>query len=259
MTPTSPSRERIIAALPLSLFIPGIPVPGGSKKAFYIPSLGRSVITDAAGERNRNWRAVVAHAVQQVWRSPPLNVPLLVGFDFTFPRPKCHFRTGKNAWAMKEDAPKHVIKKPDTTKLIRAAEDALTGILWTDDAIIVQQRGSKAWGERPGLLLTVAEAAEWGPSPLESGDWPWVSNGRRGVASWENGKLRLIGFNEERADCEQINGSFGVRDSQRRRSIDPVRPSRRHGADPGVRQDDDPGSVDYPLPPQGYRVHHEAS
>jgi Holliday junction resolvase RusA-like endonuclease len=47
------------------------------------------------------------------------------------------------------------ISKPDVLKLARAAEDALTGIIWSDDALIVQEHLYKAYDATPGLLLSV--------------------------------------------------------------------------------------------------------
>jgi hypothetical protein len=50
-------------------------------------------------------------------------------------------------------------------KLARAAEDALTGVLWLDDSQIVDERISKAYGDdvglsprAEGLLLIVTQA-----------------------------------------------------------------------------------------------------
>lgn len=38
------------------------------------------------------------------------------------------------------------ITKPDSTKLVRAVEDALTGVLWGDDAQVVDQHVFKRYG-----------------------------------------------------------------------------------------------------------------
>ena len=46
---------------------------------------------------------------------------------------------------LKPSAPKHPIVKPDTTKLMRALEDALTGICWRDDTQVVIQTAHKAY------------------------------------------------------------------------------------------------------------------
>ena len=71
------------------------------------------------------------------------------------PRPKGHYRTGKNALILRKNAPEHPTTKPDATKLLRSTEDALTGILWKDDAQIWCQNVTKTYGECPGAQIQV--------------------------------------------------------------------------------------------------------
>jgi crossover junction endodeoxyribonuclease RusA len=86
---------------------------------------------------------------------PPLEGPLFVAFTFFQLRPRNHFGTGKNAAILKPSAPRFPAVKPDTTKLIRAAEDALKSICWVDDSQIVHQIGRKVYGDRPGLRIII--------------------------------------------------------------------------------------------------------
>jgi crossover junction endodeoxyribonuclease RusA len=53
--------------------------------------------------------------------------------------------------------PEAPIGPPDVDKLVRAVDDALTGMIWEDDAQVVRLVGEKRWsGERgPGVLVTV--------------------------------------------------------------------------------------------------------
>lgn len=85
-----------------------------------------------------------------------LEGPLRVRFDFVFPRPAGHFGTGKNASVLKPSAPPYPAQRPDTTKLVRSAEDALKGILWRDDSQIVSQFATKRYGPQAGMAITVA-------------------------------------------------------------------------------------------------------
>jgi hypothetical protein len=41
--------------------------------------------------------------------------------------------------------------------LVRGIEDALTEIVWTDDAVVVEQRNSKRWGLVPRVEIAVYE------------------------------------------------------------------------------------------------------
>ena len=47
------------------------------------------------------------------------------------------------------------------TKLIRAVEDALTGIVWRDDAQVAVQKVAKVYGDEPqGAVITIEEIEE---------------------------------------------------------------------------------------------------
>lgn len=149
----------------LTFHVPGIPAPGGSKRAFAIKKggvyTGRTVVFDDAGQRNKDWRASVAHAAALAVKGlnwPGFTVPLLVTFEFTMPRIKAHFRQSKKTGpTLRADAPTFHTTKPDTTKLVRSTEDALTGIAWGDDAQIAVQTASKTYGDKPGCKITITE------------------------------------------------------------------------------------------------------
>lgn len=156
----------------LSFFVPGIPAPGGSKTAQLIRRNGGQIVTTAtgrplitmrdAGKNNKEWRASVAYFARQEYRDAPLDVPLEIEVVFTMPRPKCHFGSGKNAGRLKESAPKFHTNAPDSTKLLRSTEDALTGVLWRDDSIIAIQHVTKVYGDRPGARIILRAIREGG-------------------------------------------------------------------------------------------------
>ena len=149
--------EFIEAKTSFSVFVPGIPAPGGSKKFVgHAKRTGRAILVDAGGARNKNWRAAVAAFAHELAPAELFNGALMACFEFTMPRPKYHFRTTKKEGTrLREDAPKYHISTPDTTKLVRSTEDALKGILWTDDSIIAIQTASKTYGEKPGCRITI--------------------------------------------------------------------------------------------------------
>jgi Holliday junction resolvase RusA-like endonuclease len=134
-------------------FVPGIPQPGGSKKgfAYFDKNQGkyRAVVTED-NKKSKPWREAVAWAAKEVF-GEPLQGPLQVEFKFIMPRPKGHF--GKRG--LLPSAPKLPSVKPDVTKLIRSTEDAMKGIAWIDDSMIVNQHGQKVYGRRPGALITI--------------------------------------------------------------------------------------------------------
>ena len=115
----------------------GLPSPGGSKSAFRNPRTGRIVVVDAGGKKTRTWRNTVAHAARAAMRGGELmQPPLCLVIEFRMPRPKSHFKSNGE---IKQDAPWFPIVRPDLTKLLRSTEDAMTGIVYHDDAQIVQQ------------------------------------------------------------------------------------------------------------------------
>jgi Holliday junction resolvase RusA-like endonuclease len=138
----------------IRFFVAGVPAPGGSKRPVRLGGTGRILLVDDA-KGNGPWRERVALAARQAYAGPPLAGPLAVEFAFVVARPKGHYGSGRNAQAVRPTAPKYPTGRPDTTKLIRAAEDSLKGICWLDDSQIVRQFGSKDYGDRPGVTITI--------------------------------------------------------------------------------------------------------
>jgi Holliday junction resolvase RusA-like endonuclease len=85
----------------------------------------------------------------------PWDGPLGLAATFTLRRPKGHFGTGRNARKLKPSAACWPVVKPDATKLLRAIEDALTGVVWTDDAQVVEQLATKRYGEPEGAHVEI--------------------------------------------------------------------------------------------------------
>jgi Holliday junction resolvase RusA-like endonuclease len=139
----------------IQFFVPGIPKPGGSKRAFINRKTGRPIITEDC-KSSRDWRTAVAFAANEQFEYPFAG-PLSVHFDFLFLRPRGHFGTGRSAEYLKKSAPIYPAVRPDTTKLIRSTEDALKGIAWKDDAQVVTQSACKRYAQRGGAIITVYE------------------------------------------------------------------------------------------------------
>ena len=84
----------------------------------------------------------------------PLTEPLHVGCTFVFPRPKSHYRTGKNAHLLKDSAPYFHTSVPDTDNLTKFIGDALNGVFWKDDSFICKLEGLKVY-ENDGRARTI--------------------------------------------------------------------------------------------------------
>ena len=83
----------------------------------------------------------------------PRGAPLRLEISFLMPRPKYHYNSRGQ---LKTTAPARHTVKPDTTKMLRAAEDALTSILWHDDGQVAEQRIAKLYADQPGAIIEVS-------------------------------------------------------------------------------------------------------
>ena len=139
----------------IDVFVPGVPVPQGSAKA-YVHG-GRAVVT-SDNARLRPWRSTVTAAIAAI--EPDVETgPVEVTLDFTFARPASHF--GKRG--LRGTAPDFPAVRPDIDKLCRAVMDALSSVVWVDDRQVARLVASKRWpdeGEAPGASIRVRRLAE---------------------------------------------------------------------------------------------------
>ena len=159
----------------LKLWIPGTPVPQGSKDA--IP-LGRWIgsgagkkfvpfcrpngvpivnVTDNNADKLAPWRALITSLALDEWAGrEALDEDVCVHAEFVFPHLKGHYGTGRNAQTLKPSTPFYKNTKPDKDKLERALFDGLTDAgVWKDDALVVDGGSRKMYGTNPGVRLWV--------------------------------------------------------------------------------------------------------
>ncbi len=124
----------------IEFFVEGIPVPQGSKTVFG----GRAV--DANAKKLKPWRKAVTAAAADAGGGLLLEGPVTLAAVFVLPRPKSHFRTGRNAHLLRDDAPRWVSTKPDLDKLVRALADGITDSgLWKDDNQVASILATKVY------------------------------------------------------------------------------------------------------------------
>lgn len=125
-----------------ALTVYGTPQAAGSKRAFtWRAKDGRSGsnVVDA-NPKSKPWKDQISQHAGEAWGvNAPLEGPLKVRFTFFRKRPAGHYGSGRNASVLKPSAPTYPTSKPDALKLARAVEDALTGIVYRDDAQIVTE------------------------------------------------------------------------------------------------------------------------
>jgi len=122
----------------------GRPQQKGSKRALLVK--GKPVITDA-NAKARPWATRITVAAREAYHGELMRDAVEVELGFYFARPKAHFGTGKNAGAVLASAPRRMIVMPDVDKLARCALDALTGVVFKDDAQIARLIAVKSYGE----------------------------------------------------------------------------------------------------------------
>jgi Holliday junction resolvase RusA-like endonuclease len=92
------------------------------------------------------WREAVAWTARAAMRSrEPIEGLVATFHTFHLHRPKGHYGTGRNARIVKPGAPAAPGVIPDVKKLARAVEDALSGIVYADDAQVVDSYEGKRY------------------------------------------------------------------------------------------------------------------
>lgn len=106
------------------------------------------------------WRQSVKFAALNA-ELPTITGPVKLEITFYLARPKGHYRTGKHAGEVKESAPQYPATRPDTSKLVRSTEDALTEAgVYKDDSQVVTLVAMKRYADTrpPGATITIRQA-----------------------------------------------------------------------------------------------------
>lgn len=154
----------------LAFAVHGIPAPQGSKKSVGVrkkgPRQGQPILVESS-KKVDPWRRRVAQVAKLAtgypdqW--PPLNGALVCDMVFTLPRPKS-FPSGdlRRVHGMPT-------AYPDLSKLLRSTEDALTKIVWADDArVVAYRRDAKVYvgsGDPDALREPGAVIRVWSVGP----------------------------------------------------------------------------------------------
>ena len=135
----------------ISFMVKGIPIPQGSMSAFVLKTCnacggGRRAIITSANAKLKKWRSTVrSEAVKAMGFDHPAgkNVAIRIEAVFFLPRAK----SNKSIDA---------VKKQDVSKLLRAIEDSMSGVVYEDDAQVTEVHVFKSYGE-PRVEIRVEE------------------------------------------------------------------------------------------------------
>jgi Holliday junction resolvase RusA-like endonuclease len=172
--PAAPAAAGAPPAPAITITALGLPGPQGSKR-----HVGNGVMVESS-KKVKPWRQDVKHAAIDITEAltdwTVLDGPLAVSMVFTFTRPKGHYRTGRNAHLLRDAAPSRPHGMPDLSKIVRSTEDALTGVVWKDDARVVEYVRLGKWyaGTDAADVLTVPGCVirVWRLDELAGCAWP---------------------------------------------------------------------------------------
>lgn len=133
----------------ISFRVEGIARPQGSKRHV---GGGRMIESSKHVAAWRDW--VRMRAVEAMAGRKPLERGIVVEAYFGFVRPQSHF----NASGLKSTAPRYPSSRPDVDKLLRAALDAMTGIVFLDDSQVVSIGGHKVYVSAANSQFEIHEA-----------------------------------------------------------------------------------------------------
>lgn len=122
----------------------GTPAPKGSGRAMIVAGKPQYVASGSSANQRaiKAWDTALRHAaalaIGAVAAPPFVDCALRLTAIWRLRRPAGHYGRGRHAGGLRPGAPVWPITKPDTSKLLRATEDPLTGIVWDDDSRVVE-------------------------------------------------------------------------------------------------------------------------
>jgi len=130
----------------LSFVVLGRPRPKGSARPIKTKD-GR--IFMQAPSQSTEWQNSVAEVAHRSCNGRPHEGAVQLFLSCYFERPKGHYGTGRNRAKLRPSAPPYPTTRStgDASKLARAIEDALTGIVYRDDSQIVDEHVIVRWTE----------------------------------------------------------------------------------------------------------------
>jgi crossover junction endodeoxyribonuclease RusA len=129
----------------LSFFVAGSPITQGSKVGF-MGKAGKVVMRESGRGHLDAWRNAVGAEARGVAPDELWMVPVLLTLEFRLQIPSSAPKR-RRVWPIGK-------KSGDVDKLARACMDALTGVIFVDDAQVIGLAVTKDFG-RPGVMVTI--------------------------------------------------------------------------------------------------------
>lgn len=161
-------------SLDIEFAVEGRPVPQGSMTASYNRQTKVAHVHHVQGAALAVWRASIRESARQAMRGQrPEHRAIDIALVFLMPRPVSHIRLNYGRQTIRERyVSAQVTTSPDIDKLIRAALDAMTGIVYIDDSQVVNLHAREMYALNPGMRARVRDY-EWTPEA----DTGWLGEG----------------------------------------------------------------------------------
>ena len=142
---TKPSKPQEIR-----LFIHGTP------KSWKRPRFNRKTGAVFTQKQDRSWRDSMWAQAMEHRPKLPFTCPLRVDLEFYFAIPTS-WPKWKKDWAATRLAAGRLVAHTgcDRDNLAKSVYDALEGVYWDDDRLIVTGSITKKYAEKPGVLVTI--------------------------------------------------------------------------------------------------------
>lgn len=143
---------------PLEFTVPALPKAQPRQRHRIISAGGRTFAQNYTPTKDpvNAFKATVRMAAEEAYQGAPLAGPLRVDLVFVFPRQKA------KVWKSRPMPRYPHTGKPDRDNLMKSLQDALNGLVWTDDAIICAgdtQKWHAAGDEQPHVEVRIEKIA----------------------------------------------------------------------------------------------------
>lgn len=131
--------------------VDGVPVPQGA-----LVRSPQGFLYNRGGPKLNRWRKAIADAAHQAMTTDVLeDGPVSVAVTFVVHRPDSHYlpaNSRRSVRMLREGSPIWSTSAPDIDKLTRACLDALTGVVWIDDAQVARIQVWKRYEDGMGAV-----------------------------------------------------------------------------------------------------------
>lgn len=130
----------------ITIYIPGKPVAKARARS-------TKNVHHYTPEKTRTYEGICRSlAMDAVGNRPPSQMPVRVDMVISMEVPSSWPRWKAKSALDGQTAP---TTKPDADNVLKSLQDAFNGVVWVDDAQIVQCSIQKIYSDRPGVLVTV--------------------------------------------------------------------------------------------------------